>query len=161
MTTFIRQRTVSRIAVAAAIVAGTLAVDRTPVQAQQPHGRALYDKHCAECHGAEGKGDGPGAAYLAPGPRDFASGKYKIRSTETGTVPTDDDLIQSVRVGLYGTAMPGWDGILSDADIRDVVGYIKGLSPAFATPPKVVRALAPVPSSPESIGRGRTGLRQA
>ena len=56
-----------------------------------------------------------------PRPRDFTTGKYKIRSTETGTVPSDDDLIGSVRRGLYGTAMPGWDRILSDADIGDVV----------------------------------------
>jgi mono/diheme cytochrome c family protein len=150
----IGHRSVFAIAAAAAIVAGAIAIDRTRVQAQEPHGRVLYDKHCAECHGAEGKGDGPGAAYLAPRPRDFASGKYKIRSTETGSVPTDDDLIQSVRLGLHGTAMPGWDRILSDADIRAVVGYIKGLSPAFATPPQAVGAVVPVSSSPASIGRG-------
>ena len=29
--------------------------------------------------------------------------------------------------------MPGWERILSDADIRDVVDYIKTLSPQFAT----------------------------
>ena len=155
MTIHIRHRSVFAIAAAAAIVAGAIAIGRTRVQAQEPDGRALYDKHCAECHGAEGKGDGPGAAYLAPRPRDFASGKYKIRSTETGSVPTDDDLIRTVRLGLYGTAMPGWDRILSDADIRAVVGYIKGLSPAFATPPQAVGAVVPVSSSPDSIGRGQ------
>ena len=90
-----------------------------------------------------------------PRPRDFSTGRYKIRSTETGSVPTDDDLIRSVRQGLYGTAMPAWDRILSDTDIQDVVAYIKSLSPQFATPPKVVEPGEGTPSSPESISRGQ------
>ena len=115
----------------------------------------MYDKHCTECHGVDGKGDGPGASYVAPRPRDFSSGRYKIRSTETGSVPTDEDLVTSVRHGLYGTAMPGWDRILSDADIQDVVAYIKSLSPQFATPPKTVSVAEGTPSSPDSITRGQ------
>ena len=121
----------------------------------QARGKAVYDKHCTECHGVDGKGDGPGASYVAPRPRDFSSGRYKIRSTETGSVPTDDDLVNSVRHGLYGTAMPGWDRILSDADIQDVVAYIKSLSPQFATPPKTVSVAEGTPSSPDSITRGQ------
>src|SRR5262249_23993938 len=117
-------------------------------------GKAIYDKRCAECHGATGKGDGPSAAYLAPRPRDFASGKYKIRTTETGSVPTDDDLIRSVRQGLYGTAMPAGGRILSDPGIREVVGHLKTLSPQFATPPRVVNADPPA-ATPEAILRGR------
>src|SRR5262245_5416426 len=121
----------------------------------QPRGKAVYDKYCTECHGREGKGDGPSAFYVAPRPRDFSTGRYKIRSTETGSVPTDEDLVRSVRQGLYGTAMPGWDRILSDADIQDVVAYIKSLSPQFATPPRPVALGEGTPSSPESIGRGQ------
>jgi mono/diheme cytochrome c family protein len=114
----------------------------------QPRGKNVYDAHCVECHG-------PSAAYLTPHPRDFMSAKYKIRSTESGSVPTDEDLMQSVRQGLYGTAMPAWARILSDVEIADVVAYIKGLSPQFATAPRPVTVGAGVPSSPESIARGQ------
>src|SRR5438874_1459635 len=117
------------VAVAAAIAGGALA----RLEAQ-PQGKNVYDAHCVECHGESGRGDGPSAAYLTPRPRDFTSGKYKIRSTETGTVPTDDDLMQSVRQGLYATAMPAWARLLSDEEIHDVVKYLKTLSPQFAQP---------------------------
>jgi len=124
-------------------------------RAQESRGKALYEKHCVECHGAAGRGDGAAAAFLVPRPRDFTTGKYKIRTTETGSVPTDDDLIASVKRGLYGTAMPGWDRILSDGDIADLVQYIKTLSPQFASaPPRPAAVGAGVPSSPDSVARG-------
>jgi cytochrome c oxidase cbb3-type subunit 2 len=136
------------------VVAAAFTVTRTRLEAQ-PRGKAVYDKHCTECHGTAGKGDGPSAFYVAPRPRDFSTGRYKIRSTETGSVPTDDDLIRSVRQGLYGTAMPAWDRILSDTDLQDVVAYIKSMSPQFATPPKVAEPGEGTPSSPDSISRGQ------
>ena len=120
------------------------------------HGKTIYESRCAECHGASGRGDGSAGPHLTPAPRDFTSAKYKIRSTETGSIPTDSDLAQSIKQGLGGSPMPGWGGILSDADIRDVVEYIKSLSPRFAAEtPKVVATPPPVASSPESVGRGQ------
>jgi mono/diheme cytochrome c family protein len=80
-------------------------------------GQDVYAKHCAECHGESGHGDGGAAHLLVPRPRDFTAGKYKIRTTETGSAPTDDDLIRAVSKGLYGSAMPGWETLLSDAQI--------------------------------------------
>lgn len=148
---------------AAVVAAGVFGAARARVAAQPPPaappsaaGKAVYDLRCAECHGASGQGDGPSAAYLIPRPRDFTTGKYKIRSTETGSTPTDEDLVRVVRQGLYGTAMPGWDRILPDADIADVVEHVKSLSPQFAAQP--AREIPPstaTPSSPESIARGR------
>jgi mono/diheme cytochrome c family protein len=141
---------------AAAATLFVAAVSQLPARVEaQPRGKNVYDAHCVECHGDMGRGDGPSAAYVTPRPRDFTSGKYKIRSTESGSVPTDDDLMQSVRQGLYGTSMPAWARILSDAEIADVVTYIKGLSPQFATAPRPVTVGAGVPSSAESIARGQ------
>lgn len=146
--------------VAAAGFAGSI-----PLRAVQPStsaapapsapGRAVYDAHCVECHGSTGKGDGPAALTLMPRPRDFTSGRYKIRSTETGSLPTDADLVRSVKRGLPGSAMPGWDGILSDSDIGTVAQYIKSLSPRFASEqPEPVEATARVEASPDSATRG-------
>ena len=123
------------------------------VRAQGSHGKQVYDARCVECHGAQGRGDGPSAAFLDPRPRDFTTGKYKLRSTESGSGPTDEDLIQTVRRGMYGTAMPGWDRLLPDGDIADVVTYIKSLTPQLA-PPAPIAIGAMEPSSPASIARG-------
>ena len=154
MLSSMRHRFAQRLA-AAALLGGVLWGTRNSVEAQ-PRGKAVYDAHCVECHGPSGKGDGASAAYLVPRPRDFTAGKYKIRSTESGSVPSDDDLIASVRRGLYATAMPGWDRILSDADITDVVQYVKSLSPQFASqPPRPIALGDGLPSSPASIARGQ------
>ena len=154
MLSSMRHRFALRLA-AAALLGGVLWGTRNSVEAQ-PRGKAVYDAHCVECHGPSGKGDGASAAYLVPRPRDFTAGKYKIRSTESGSVPSDDDLIASVRRGLYATAMPGWDRILSDADITDVVQYVKSLSPQFASqPPRPIALGDGLPSSPASIARGQ------
>jgi mono/diheme cytochrome c family protein len=118
-------------------------------------GKTVYDAHCVECHGTTGKGDGPAALLLNPRPRDFTVGRYKLRSTESGTLPTDDDLVRTVRRGMYGSAMPAWDKLLPDDDIRAVVEYIKSLSPKFSSDrPEPVPASTQVAMSPESARHG-------
>jgi hypothetical protein len=49
-------------------------------------------------------------------PRDFAAAQFKSRTTETGSLPTDDDLIRTITDGVPGTSMPGWQKFLSTAD---------------------------------------------
>jgi cbb3-type cytochrome c oxidase subunit III len=118
-------------------------------------GKTVYDAHCVECHGVDGRGDGPAAHVLNPKPRDFTAARYKIRTTETGSLPTDDDLLRSIDQGLAGTSMPGWSPLLSDADRRDVVGYIKTFSPRFTSEtPKLVTLKSDTQNTPQSVARG-------
>jgi cytochrome c oxidase cbb3-type subunit 2 len=152
------------ILVLAAIAFGllTLAGRHARAQAHASHpggaprdGATVYAAHCAECHGPSGQGDGPASFVLSPHPRDFSTGSYKIRTTETGSVPTDEDLLRSVRRGLNGTAMPGWEGLLPEVELRNVVEHVKSFSPLFAsTRPQVVTVGAEVVTSPASVTRG-------
>ena len=119
-------------------------------------GKSIYDSKCAECHGPSGRGDGPAAMFLSPRPRDFTRGSYKLRSTDTGNLPTDDDLVAAVTHGLPGSSMPGWKGLLTESDITAVVAYVKAFSPRFASEtPKAITVTAAVPASAESLTRGK------
>ena len=95
-----------------------------PAGAQEAtRGAKLYDKHCAACHGADGRGDGPAAFLLSPKPRDFTRGEFRLITTTNG-VPSDEDLLRVVTNGMPGSAMPAWDR-LPEADRRLVVGEVK------------------------------------
>jgi DMSO reductase family type II enzyme heme b subunit len=144
------------------LATAALAQQRGGASAQDVEaGKLVYSAKCAQCHGDDGKGMGPAAEHVVPKPRDFTRGIYKIRTTPSGTVPTDDDLFRSVTNGLPGTSMPGWSG-LPERDRRQVVQYIKSFSEKFqegaATP---VTFPAEVPSSAESIARGKDLYRDA
>jgi len=125
-------------------------------------GRRVYVEQCAICHGDEGDGRGPAANHFATPPRDFTSGRYKIRSTASGQLPTDDDLARTIVRGLPGTGMVPQDH-LSEAEVRAVIEFIKSLSPRFAAaPPPAPLPMPPEPvPSDDSVARGRKVYEKA
>ncbi len=98
------------------------------VQAQRAKsdGAAIYQHRCAVCHGEEGLGDGPAADYLYPRPRDFSLGLFKYKTSPGTLPPRDEDLFNTIKKGLDATGMPGWSGVLTDAQIRSLIPVIKG-----------------------------------
>lgn len=91
-------------------------------------GRRIYEEHCWYCHGEEGDGRGPIAEYLWPRPRDFQIASFKLRTTPSGELPTDEDLFRSVSLGLPGTGMPEWGSVLTTEERWQVIGYLKSFS---------------------------------
>jgi cytochrome c oxidase cbb3-type subunit 2 len=150
------------------VSAGADLAERTP-----PHllarGREVFERHCTVCHGPRGDGRGELAPVTLPRPRDFTRGLFKYRSTSTGSLPTDDDLEQTIRSGLTGTAMPAFID-LRDDEIRAVVRFVKSLAPrraATAAPPRPLD-LPAVPAwfhdedaAAERSLQGRSLFRQA
>ena len=94
-------------------------------------GKKVYVKWCAGCHGDTGAGDGAAAPAMLPRPRNFTGAVYKIRTTASGQLPTDADLMRAIDEGLPGSAMPAWKARLSEAERRDVIAYIKTFSSFF------------------------------
>jgi DMSO reductase family type II enzyme heme b subunit len=127
-------------------------------QAQEAGGRGkvLYDKWCAGCHGETGRGDGPAAAYMLPRPRDFTSALYQVRTTASGQIPTDDDMMRVIEVGMPGTAMPGWSSQISAGDRRELVTHLKSFSRFFTGPaPELVEPAGAPRASAEGLEEGR------
>lgn len=83
-------------------------------------GKAKFDQLCATCHGAKGHGDGAAAASLKPTPKDL-----------TKTAKTDAELRKVITQGGAAAGlspiMPAWGGVLSDADVTNIIAYIRTL----------------------------------
>jgi DMSO reductase family type II enzyme heme b subunit len=102
-------------------------------------GETIYFERCSFCHGLLGDGEGPAAKYLDPRPRDFTLGTFKFRTTQSGELPTNDDLFRTVSRGLPGTAMQAFDNDLiknglSEDDRWRVIAYIKTFAQEFDDP---------------------------
>jgi mono/diheme cytochrome c family protein len=92
-------------------------------------GSALYKQlGCLECHGAEGRGDGPSAPTLrdAKGnpvqPYDFTSAPH----FKCG--PTDRDIYRDFMTGLDGTPMPSYQVWLKPDQAWDLVHFLRSLA---------------------------------
>ena len=83
-------------------------------------GKALFERHCAPCHGAGGWGDGPQAASLKTRPANFHRSLSYLKS--------DEELLKTIEHGVVFSPMHSWRGQLTDGEMQDVVAYIRLLS---------------------------------
>jgi mono/diheme cytochrome c family protein len=92
-------------------------------------GHSHYLLRCQSCHGASGRGDGPGAEVLEFAPanftqdtllaaRDFQAAFDKIRAGGGGAHPS----------------MPAWGIMFNDGDVWDLVAYISTFQPGVLAP---------------------------
>jgi cytochrome c oxidase cbb3-type subunit 2 len=101
-------------------------------------GETVFKRRCAFCHGQ--KGDGKGMAEFvykkAKGkvwklyPRDFTNGVFRFRSTPTGSLPTDEDLLRIIENGIPRSSMPPAKDLSND-EKKAVIAYVKTLSPRW------------------------------
>jgi len=89
-----------------------------------------YRRYCAGCHGDLGDGQGENTPWLDPKPRNFTLATFKCRSTPTGTLPTDEDLFNTIGRGLTNSNMPIWN-TFTRQQRADLVAYIKTFSPRW------------------------------
>ena len=102
-----------------------------PAVDAQVDGQVVYEKWCAGCHGEDGAGGGPAANTMLPRPRDFTRALYQVRTTATGELPTDADILKVINEGMPGTAMPGWADVLTRDERSALVDHLKTYSRFF------------------------------
>jgi mono/diheme cytochrome c family protein len=127
-------------------IASGYPVPKGDLNPQERTGAGLYKRYCVGCHGIKGDGNGENAPYIDPKPRDFTLAQFKCRSTPTGTLPLDADLIHTLQRGVRGSNMPSWLP-LSPENWDDLVAYIKTFSPRWKT--EKAGEPIPVPTEPE------------
>jgi len=77
---------------------------------------AVYARDCASCHGAVGNGDGPAAAGMEPRPRNF-------HDDGVMAVSSPFKFYNTMKLGVEGTTMPSFDGILSEQELWNLAFY--------------------------------------
>lgn len=93
-------------------------------------GELVYTNHCATCHGSEGEG-GTGTA--------LANAVFLASAS-------DAFLHHTVSNGRSGTPMIGYSDTLSDAEVNDVVAYLRSRAVGW----KATRPSLEVPPNPEA-----------
>jgi mono/diheme cytochrome c family protein len=105
----------------AAKIKNPVAADAASIAA----GQALFDKHCAACHGDAGKGDGIMGDDLDPKPADLTDADWKHGSS-------DGEVFVVVRDGVKGTGMKSFSKKLTVHQIWDVINYVRSIGPPTA-----------------------------
>jgi mono/diheme cytochrome c family protein len=96
-------------------------------------GRELYQRHCQQCHGVGGRGDGPTSPALVRKPADLQ-----------GKVQVNDATLQVVLRGRG--AMPAFDQSFGQDDARRTLQYFAALK----DPPVAARPAPPPPPAEEN-----------
>ncbi|MDN5211045.1 PQQ-dependent sugar dehydrogenase [Fulvivirgaceae bacterium BMA12] len=71
-------------------------------------GRALYDKYCATCHGKNLEG-GDGSSFI-DAVWSYGDGKNAV--------------FRNIKYGILNVGMPAWGSVMTDDDIRTLMGFI-------------------------------------
>lgn len=96
-----------------------LAAAQRPDRAAVTRGEPLFAANCVTCHGPRGHGDGPLAGSDGLVPANLTVSHARAHS--------DADIAFWIRNGIDGTKMPAFGDVLSDAEIADVVAYVRDL----------------------------------
>jgi S-disulfanyl-L-cysteine oxidoreductase SoxD len=97
-------------------------------------GRRIYQQHCAACHGAQLQGQ-PNwrmrdAAGRLPAPPHDASGHTWHHPDEVLFRITKFGVAKAANLKDYDSAMPAYEGVLSDQEIVAVLSWIQSQWPA-------------------------------
>ncbi|MDP2343464.1 MAG: cytochrome c [Deltaproteobacteria bacterium] len=84
-------------------------------------GQRIYEERCLECHGPQGRGDGPDRWLLTVRPRD-------LTSEHIANEMSDDALFRVISEGIRPHSMPSFEYRLTEEERRAVISYVRTLA---------------------------------
>jgi mono/diheme cytochrome c family protein len=113
-------QTIVKVSLTMLIVLGGIPISLAASEKGNPQaGQKLYLESCQNCHGPTGKGDSDMAAYLTPPPANLTA--------KAAQAKTDVQLRKIILEGRPGTAMVGYAGTFEEAQLADLIAYIRSL----------------------------------
>jgi mono/diheme cytochrome c family protein len=89
-----------------------------------PKAERLYLGLCATCHGSDGRGSWRAALFMV------RPGRLDAATLDRRTDQYLYDLVKHGGAPIGRPGMPGFGSTLTDSEIAEVVGYVRGLSRA-------------------------------
>lgn len=100
-----------------------LAMPRTP--ATQAAGKVLYDANCAACHGPQAQGAVKAGIAISIIEESGARQPPDLTDSQWDHGGDDGQVFRSIKRGIPSTMMAGYEGRLSDAEIWQVIHYLR------------------------------------
>lgn len=122
-------------------------------------GKALYARHCALCHGADGKGKGQAAYLLYPKPRNLTARGFRLTSNLQGLIAVED-VFDTLTRGMPGTCMPSYE-ILGEQERWQLAYYVKSIGKPDKSKPAAIVSGSESPATPAALAHGRQLYLQA
>lgn len=107
-------RAIAQVGLSALVLAAVLSLFSATLRAQD--GPAVFKAKCAGCHGGDGSGNTSAGKSLKL--RDLGSADVQKQ--------TDDELTAIITNGK--SPMPAYKGKVTDAQIKSLVAYVRGLA---------------------------------
>ena len=103
--------------------------------------RTMFQQNCIQCHGADGRGDGPDGVGLDPAPANF-------HDMDRAPIVSPFAAFNTIRLGVPGTGMMAFEQF-SDEDVWSLAFYVSSLR--FGNPVKTREALSDKVSNDELL----------
>ena len=107
------------------ILAAAVAMFGFPLTASAAETEQVFQFYCAQCHGLEGKGDGPNVS------KDFPVSPRNFTSAEEMNKLSDADLKNVILDGgpavSKSAMMPPWSKTLTEADVDGLIQHLRKL----------------------------------
>ena len=121
----------------------------TTLRAPEPkrlEGEGAYVQNCIGCHGPDAEGRGALAAALTRLPPEIGSFAWQAERS-------DEQIVQAIRNGVPGTAMPAYRD-LTDAEATAIVAHVRSIAASHPeAPAALARASAQASSGEETASR--------